>query len=127
MSFDVRGQHVTVVGAARSGLAAVDLLQQRGAQVTLADQAPHIDVANGLRARGVRVELGPHAADQFLAADLVVLAAHGAGRNPAVYGSVTEQILHHGRRPLLVVRDLASTLDSTRGTEAQPSAAPGRE
>lgn len=74
MSFDVRERRVTVVGAARSGLAAVDLLAERGAQVTLADQAAYLEVADGLRARGIRVELGPHAPDQFSAADLVVLS-----------------------------------------------------
>ena len=40
MDFSVKNLNVTVVGAARSGLAAVDLLQARGARVTLADSAP---------------------------------------------------------------------------------------
>ena len=35
MRFSVRGQNVTVVGAARSGVAAALLLAQRGARVTL--------------------------------------------------------------------------------------------
>ena len=37
MSFSVRGQNVTVVGAARSGVAAALLLAERGARVTLTD------------------------------------------------------------------------------------------
>ncbi len=74
MSFDVRGRNVTVVGAARSGLAAIDLLVQRGAHVTLADQAPSPGVADALVSRGVRVQVGPHTRDQFSGADLVVLS-----------------------------------------------------
>jgi UDP-N-acetylmuramoylalanine--D-glutamate ligase len=74
MSFTVHGQHVVVVGAARSGLAAIDLLQSRGARVTLADASPAVDGVDALRARGVTVELGPHRHDQFTRADLVVLS-----------------------------------------------------
>lgn len=77
MDFSVRSMHVTVVGAARSGLAAVDLLQARGAHVTLAEMAAELpaDVrADDLRARGVRVELGPHAIDQFTRANLIVVS-----------------------------------------------------
>jgi UDP-N-acetylmuramoylalanine--D-glutamate ligase len=74
MTFSVQGQHVVVVGAARSGLAAVDLLQARGARVTLADAAQTLDAAAGLRTRGVDVQLGPHRRDQFMRADLVVLS-----------------------------------------------------
>lgn len=72
--FSVQGQHVIVVGAARSGLAAIDLLQARGARVTLADAAPMFDGAEALRVRGVAVDLGPHRPDQFLGADLIVLS-----------------------------------------------------
>ena len=72
--FSVQGQHVVVVGAARSGLAAIDLLQSRGAHVTLADAAATFDGADALRSRGVSVELGPHRPDQFTSANLVVLS-----------------------------------------------------
>jgi UDP-N-acetylmuramoylalanine--D-glutamate ligase len=74
MDFNVTNLNVTVVGAARSGLAAVDLLQARGARVTLADASETLDAADGLRARGVRVELGPHRADQFTGADVLVVS-----------------------------------------------------
>jgi UDP-N-acetylmuramoylalanine--D-glutamate ligase len=72
--FDVHGRNVTVVGAARSGLAAIDLLQSRGARVTLADAAASFEGAEALRARGVVVDLGPHRPDQFTQADLIVLS-----------------------------------------------------
>ena len=39
----MRGQNVTVVGAARSGVAAALLLAQRGARVTLSDAGSEID------------------------------------------------------------------------------------
>ena len=74
MDFTVTNLNVTVVGAARSGLAAVDLLLARGARVTLADAADGIDAAAALRSRGVRVDLGPHRPDQFTSADLLVVS-----------------------------------------------------
>jgi UDP-N-acetylmuramoylalanine--D-glutamate ligase len=74
MDLNVNQRVVTVVGAARSGLAAVDLLVSRGARVTLADASASLDVADALRARGVNVELGPHTDDQFVHADLLVVS-----------------------------------------------------
>ncbi len=39
-----------------------------------------------------------------LAADLIVLGSHGHGAiRRALLGSVSEQVLHHARRPLLIV------------------------
>lgn len=87
MDFSVKDLEVTVVGAARSGLAAVDLLQSRGARVTLADMAEQLpnDVnADGLRARGVRVQLGAHTPDQFTHADLVVVSPGVPLEQPAL-------------------------------------------
>jgi UDP-N-acetylmuramoylalanine--D-glutamate ligase len=72
--FDVRGWRVTVAGAARSGLAATELLLTRGAQVTLSDTRPELAQAAGLKARGVRIELGGHRTETFTGADLVVLS-----------------------------------------------------
>jgi len=74
MSFSVTGQHVVVIGAARSGLAAVDLLVRRGARVTLTDVKADIDGANNLAKRGVALELGGHRPDTFLRADLIVVS-----------------------------------------------------
>ena len=47
MPFDVRGKRVTVVGAARSGLAAAGLLARKGAHVTLSDARG--EIAEALR------------------------------------------------------------------------------
>jgi UDP-N-acetylmuramoylalanine--D-glutamate ligase len=74
MSFDVTRKHVLVVGAGRSGRAAADLLVARGAHVTLADTRTYLEDADHLHAIGVSLDLGPHQAERFAAADLVVVS-----------------------------------------------------
>jgi UDP-N-acetylmuramoylalanine--D-glutamate ligase len=74
MAFDVSGKRVVVVGGARSGVAAADLLARRGARVTLSDARPAIDAPDSLRRAGVTLELGRHDASTFDEADLVVLS-----------------------------------------------------
>jgi UDP-N-acetylmuramoylalanine--D-glutamate ligase len=73
-AFGVEGQQVVVVGAARSGVAAAELLVRRGAMVTLTDQKESLADAERLRTLGVKVELGPHRDDIFERADLVVMS-----------------------------------------------------
>jgi UDP-N-acetylmuramoylalanine--D-glutamate ligase len=72
--FAVEGQRVTVVGAARSGIAAAELLARRGARVTLSDARQTLDEADAARlaAAGVGLELGGHVAATFRSADLIV-------------------------------------------------------
>ena len=72
--FSVRGKRVTVVGAARSGVAAAYLLVKRGAEVTLTDLRDAIAEAGELRAAGVTLELGRHTPETLLRSDLVVLS-----------------------------------------------------
>jgi UDP-N-acetylmuramoylalanine--D-glutamate ligase len=72
--FSVRGKRVTVAGAARSGVAAAELLVRRGADVTLSETRDHIDEESRLRAVGVNLELGGHQLGTFTKADLVVLS-----------------------------------------------------
>ncbi|MEX2271703.1 MAG: UDP-N-acetylmuramoyl-L-alanine--D-glutamate ligase [Vicinamibacterales bacterium] len=72
--FSVSGQHVVVVGAARSGVAAAELLVSRGARVTLTDLRPALDEASRLRAAGVALDLGGHSDEIFRTAGLVVLS-----------------------------------------------------
>jgi len=73
-SFDVAGKRVTVVGAARSGLAAARLLAERGAHVTLSESQADVPQAGPLEKVGVTLELGGHRMETFIAADLVVLS-----------------------------------------------------
>jgi UDP-N-acetylmuramoylalanine--D-glutamate ligase len=65
---------VTVVGAARSGIAAAELLTRRRAQVTLTEMRPEVAEAEPLRRLGVHLELGGHRSETITEADLVVLS-----------------------------------------------------
>ncbi len=74
-AFSVRGATVVVVGAARSGVAAAELLAARGARVVLTERRP--DVAGPVRRledAGIELELGGHRAATLARADLVVLS-----------------------------------------------------
>jgi len=82
--FSVRGKRVTVVGAARSGVAAAHLLARRGASVTLSDLREHIPEADELRASGVHLELGVHSVETLTRSDLVVLSPGVPAGQPAV-------------------------------------------
>jgi UDP-N-acetylmuramoylalanine--D-glutamate ligase len=70
--FSVDGKRVVVVGAARSGIAAAELLVRKGARVTLSESRDTFDGADRLRALGVALELGGHVESTFASAALVV-------------------------------------------------------
>jgi UDP-N-acetylmuramoylalanine--D-glutamate ligase len=72
--FSVAGKRVTVAGAARSGIAAAELLARRGARVTLSDTRDEVAAAEPLRGLGVQLELGGHKTETFTDVDLVVLS-----------------------------------------------------
>jgi len=82
-SFSVEGRHVVVVGAARSGLAAAELLRKRGARVTLSEARPSFDESAALAAAGVRIETGGHQEATLAAADLVVVSPGVPMEQPA--------------------------------------------
>jgi UDP-N-acetylmuramoylalanine--D-glutamate ligase len=65
-----------VVGAARSGIAAAELLARRGAMVTLSDARSDLPAADAaaLQAAGVTLELGGHQPATFTGAHLVVMS-----------------------------------------------------
>jgi UDP-N-acetylmuramoylalanine--D-glutamate ligase len=63
-----------VVGAARSGIAAAELLARRGATVILTETRGAIDAEDRLRAAGVALELGGHRAATLANADLIVVS-----------------------------------------------------
>ncbi len=83
-TFSVRGKHVAVVGAARSGVAAAELLVRRGARVTLQDVKTQLDDEERLRAAGVELELGGHNESTLVAADLIVLSPGVPTEQPAL-------------------------------------------
>jgi UDP-N-acetylmuramoylalanine--D-glutamate ligase len=63
---------VVVVGAARSGVAAAELLARRGASVMLTETRATFDEVDRLLAAGVALELGGHKSDTLASADLIV-------------------------------------------------------
>ncbi|MBI4486707.1 MAG: UDP-N-acetylmuramoyl-L-alanine--D-glutamate ligase [Acidobacteria bacterium] len=75
---------MTVVGAARSGIAAAELLVARGARVTLSEARDDAPDAARLREAGVILELGGHQPATFEHADLIVLSPGVAPEQPAV-------------------------------------------
>jgi UDP-N-acetylmuramoylalanine--D-glutamate ligase len=83
-SFNVAGCRVVVVGAARSGVAAAELLVSRGAHVTLSDLRDAIDDGDRLTRIGVHLELGRHGTETFAAADLIVLSPGVPMTQPAI-------------------------------------------
>jgi len=72
--FSVVGRKAVVVGAARSGVAAAELLVRRGATVTLTDVRAEIQDDAQLRNAGVQLELGGHRVETLRSADLIVLS-----------------------------------------------------
>ena len=74
MTFSVAHTRVTVAGAARSGLAAAELLARRGAHVTLSDSRADLPEADRLRDLGITLELGGHTRETFTSSELVVLS-----------------------------------------------------
>jgi UDP-N-acetylmuramoylalanine--D-glutamate ligase len=81
--FSVSGQHVVVVGAARSGIAAAKLLVRRGARVTLTETRSTFDEADSLRRLGVALELGGHRPATLATSDLIVTSPGVALEQPA--------------------------------------------
>ena len=84
--FSVDGQRVVVVGAARSGIAAAELLASRGADVILTDLRPALEPEHDIKLReaGVQLELGGHRADTLRGADLIVLSPGVSPAQPDV-------------------------------------------
>ena len=72
--FSVAGARVVVLGGARSGVAAAELLARRGARVTLSEVREAIDDTARLQAAGVALELGGHRPETLASAELVVLS-----------------------------------------------------
>lgn len=74
---ELNGRNVLVVGLARSGVAVARFLTERGARVTVTDQASeHIlqSFLEDARRLGVRLELGGHREETFAAAELIVIS-----------------------------------------------------
>ena len=73
----LRGTRVTVVGLARSGVAACRVLAAQGARVVGTDVSPREKLRGdlaGLERLGVTIETGAHRPERFLETDLLVLS-----------------------------------------------------
>ena len=88
--FSVSGRRVVVVGAARSGIAAAELLVRRGALVTLSESRPTFEQADRLRTLGVSLELGGHQSSTLAGADLIV-ASPGVALEQPVFDAARER------------------------------------
>jgi UDP-N-acetylmuramoylalanine--D-glutamate ligase len=84
MDFEVRQKRVTVAGAARSGLAAAELLARRGAHVTLSESSADVPAAERLTSLGVTLEVGGHKPATFEHADLIVLSPGVPPEQPVI-------------------------------------------
>ncbi len=74
VEFSVEGQRVTVGGAARSGVAAAELLAARGARVTVSEARSSVPERGRLESLGIRVAAGGNDPALFRNADLIVLS-----------------------------------------------------
>jgi UDP-N-acetylmuramoylalanine--D-glutamate ligase len=82
-NFTVAGRRVVVVGAARSGIAAAELVARRGARVTLTETRDAFDGMERLQMAGVGLELGGHRVETLAGADLVVVSPGVPHEQPA--------------------------------------------
>ena len=84
MEFSVERARVVVVGAARSGVAAAELIARRGGLVVLTDVRETIAEAERLRSLGITLELGGHGAETLADAELIVLSPGVSPRLPVI-------------------------------------------
>ena len=90
---DLRGKRVTVIGAARSGVAAACLLREHGADVFVTDAAPVGEpFLSALTAEGVAFESGGHT-DRALAADFVVTSPGVPSSAPVIRQALAAGLL----------------------------------
>jgi len=83
----IRHRKVAVIGLARSGKAASEMLLGHGAQVLASDAGTHDELqatAERLRDLGAWVELGGHDLDALLGADYLVASPGLSGRHPVL-------------------------------------------
>ena len=86
----VAGARVTVVGAARSGVAAARLLARHGASVLITDAGP-VEGAEALEAAGVAVEAGGHTR-RALDADWLVVSPGVPTSAPLVQSALRQRL-----------------------------------
>ena len=91
MTVDLAGRRVLVVGLARSGNAAADVLVAKGASVVAFDRNEAVETGR-LRGLGVEVHLGREEEKLLQGIDLVVKSPGVPGETPLVAGARTRHI-----------------------------------
>ncbi len=73
---EIKGKKITVVGLARSGAGAARLLSLMGAEVTVTDKRPEVELIDMVKELlpSVKLALGSHPEEMFTAADLIVVS-----------------------------------------------------
>lgn len=79
----MQGKQVTVVGMARSGVAAANLALRKGARVTCVDLRP-----DAPQVEGTVAHYGPHRREDFLGADLIVVSPGVPAAQPDLVAAV---------------------------------------
>jgi UDP-N-acetylmuramoylalanine--D-glutamate ligase len=76
MRMELKDKKVTVIGLARSGVGAANVLAEMGALVTVTDQKPETALAAqiGKLVPSVKLALGGHPDDVFMSADMLVIS-----------------------------------------------------
>jgi len=88
---DLRGKRVTVVGLARSGVAAARLCAREGARVTVTDRRPETELSGALAAldgADVRRALGGHDLADLERADLVIVSPGVPHASPPIQAAL---------------------------------------
>lgn len=83
----IKGKRYTVVGAARSGIAAAEFLMRYGAEVVISDMKKETEIpeaAEKLKKLGVNLDLGGHTEKYFLETDVIVLSPGVPYSNPVI-------------------------------------------
>jgi UDP-N-acetylmuramoylalanine--D-glutamate ligase len=91
---NVQGKKISILGAARSGVAVAQLLQQRGARVFVSDKAPRENMdaaARELEAKGIATEFGENS-NRVLDADIIVISPGVPSDAPIVKDAVAKNI-----------------------------------
>jgi UDP-N-acetylmuramoylalanine--D-glutamate ligase len=91
---EVKNKRITILGAARSGIAAAKLLKKHGAKVYVSDAAPaenKMKEAAELDKAGIAYEFGMHS-EQSLLAELVVLSPGIPVRSDVVQSFIKRKV-----------------------------------